>query len=406
MLPHKLHLQRLLTSPAFLLVLMFLPPCFGEEKSVRTQSSLPGFDYQWLHRQAPVNASLRGSAASGRGVAWVTGTSGTILRSTNGGESWVQIAVPDLDNVESGNDQLNRQTTGHDSRTPTTESTEPSMADFRDVAVLADGSVLFMSGGTGRASRVIRLDAGTDQWRVVLENENPHGFFDGFDFDASGQFGVLYGDAVEGRFDLYQTEDAGKTWTQLSRQNRPSAKPGEHAFAASGTGIEVDGSIIRFVTGGSVARVATSTDRGSQWTFTETPIPSGKPSAGIFSLAMLDENQIVVVGGDYLAPESTRATTARTNNGGQDWEVSPSLVPHRACVRHLGGDHLLSCGRTGVAVSMDAGQHWTTISKEGYYTAAVDQTRQCAFLAGSEGRIVVLQWKRQRSTPPDERSAR
>ena len=406
MLPNCLRSKPLLALPALLCAIPLLPPCFAEEPSAN-QNAHPSFNYQWLHAQAPVNASLRGSAASAQGDVWVTGTSGTVLQSTNGGETWKQIVVPDIGNADSEDEHSGHNESDSDGTTHSAEPADSPAVDFRDVAVLPDGSVLLMSVGNGPASRLLRSNNGKDPWRVVLQNDHPDGFFDGFDFDASGQFGVLYGDAVEGRFALYRTEDAGKTWVPLPSQNRPSAKPGEHAFAASGTGIEVDGSVIRFVTGGSVARVATSTDRGLRWTFSKTPIQSGKPSAGIFSLAKVDSNRVVIVGGDYLAPETTRATIAQSTNGGKHWAVTPSPVPHRACVRHLGGSHLLSCGRTGVAVSNDAGQRWTTISKEGYYTAAIDQTRQRAYLAGSDGRIVVLKWERQPSTaPPDESSAR
>ena len=70
------------------------------------------------------------------------------------------------------------------------------------------------------------------------------------------------------------------------------AKPGEAAFAASGTCLITHGTNNLFlVTGGNDARVFRSNDRGLTWSVAETPIIKGASGSGIFSIAMFDDQE-------------------------------------------------------------------------------------------------------------------
>ncbi len=309
-------------------------------------------------------ASLRGVAVAGKNEAWVTGSAGSVMRTSDSGRTWQRIDVP-------GSAEL----------------------DFRDVEIPATDSVLLMAAGPGSASQVLRSSDAGKTWKVVLQNTNPQGFFDGMDFDASGRHGLLYGDPIQGRLDLYVTHDGGETWRPTGLSGRPVLSEGEYGFAASGTGVTIVGEMAYVATGGSQARVWRSADWGQSWQVAETPVRSGNESSGIFSIAFRDSKNGLVVGGDYTQPERSERNIARSGDGGKTWEPLPAvMLEHKACLRSLGKSAYVACGRTGVAVSWDGGQTWNNVTGGGYYTVAVDSNSRVAYLAGSEGRVAVLQW--------------
>ncbi len=324
----------------------------------------PSPEVQIIPLNSGVVASFRGLAVRNEQEAWVTGSDGTVIRTTDAGGTWERVAVPDSEGL-----------------------------DFRDVEVLADGTVILMSVGKDTESRILRSSDDGATWKQVLVNQDPDGFFDGMAFDEERKTGLLFGDPVGGRMALFRTLDGGVTWQPIPDQQRPALKTGEYGFAASGTGIEVSGSDVWIATGGAVSRVLHSTDGGETWVAKTTPLRSGNESSGIFSLAVPDSRTVVVVGGGYKRPDEARNNVARSVDGGETWNAATSVrMPHKACIRSLGKQRLLVCGRTGVALSSDAGQTWKTISTEGYYVCAIDLDSETGFLAGAEGRVARIQW--------------
>src|SRR5207244_12563254 len=120
--------------------------------------------------------------------------------------------------------------------------------------------------------------------------------------------GIALSDPVDGRFLVLLTTDSGAYWTSSPASGMPPALPGEAAFAASNSALVTGpGGAAWFATGGGpVARVFRTTDFGQGWTFVDTPIPTGRGSAGIFALAFRDALNGVAVGGDYQAADSVR----------------------------------------------------------------------------------------------------
>jgi photosystem II stability/assembly factor-like uncharacterized protein len=328
-----------------------------QNKIFRRQLPLP---VAHIERQfSGVTSSFRGMALRGSSEAWATGSGGTVLRTTDSGKTWKRLPVPDSKEL-----------------------------DFRDVEVLPDGSVLLMSIGGGDKSRILRsADAGST-WETVLVNREPDGFFDGMALSHDGRHGILYGDPIDGQLDLYRTADGGKSWRRNSERSRPKLNKGEYSFAASGTGIVAHMDDVFVATGGSVARVLHSSDRGETWSIHNTPLRSGNESSGVFSLAFIDAKRGVIIGGDYAQPALSENNIARTEDGGKTWMPLPAVeMPHKACIRSIGDGQLIACGRTGVAFSDDAGVTWRHLSHEGYYTLAVDSDSKTGFMAGSDGRI-------------------
>ena len=109
---------------------------------------------------------------------------------------------------------------------------------------------------------------------------------------------------------LSQTAGAWKSGASAPRQ--PTQKEGDSAPDPN----------IWFATGGKVARVFHSPDRGQTWQVVDTPILHGPDSAGIFSIAFRDALHGAIAGGDYKHPDNDGPNLAFTDDGGKTWSLS------------------------------------------------------------------------------------
>jgi photosystem II stability/assembly factor-like uncharacterized protein len=257
-----------------------------------------------LFAQSPIpqksntTENLRGVSTPTNQVAWASGTHGTYLRTTNGGNSWQATQVPGAETL-----------------------------DFRDVEAFNADLAYLLGAGPGDLSRIYQTTDGGKTWALQFTNKDPKGFFDCMAF-WDRDHGIAVGDPVADnsgklRFELIATEDGGKNWNPIPRDSLPPAVEGEGAFAASGTCIAVQGgSNVWFATGGRVARVFRSTNAGKTWTVADTPISHGPDSAGIFSIGFRDAIHGVIAGGDYKHPDQDGAHLAFTTDGGLTWTLS------------------------------------------------------------------------------------
>lgn len=278
---------------------------------------------------------LRGVAAPGGPVAWATGARGTVLRTLDG-TTWTRLPVP-------GGAEL----------------------DFRDVHALDGQRAWILAAGPGAQGRIYRTADGGATWDLQLTNPEPTGFLDALAFwDA--RRGLALGDPVRGRFQVLVTEDGGAHWTPVPDGALPPALPEEGAFAASGTCLAVSGSQEAwFVTGGAkVSRTFRTTDGGRTWAVSETPVPTGSASCGLFAVAFSDARHGVVVGGDYTRKLDLAPTAARTGDGGATWTPLPEGPKgfHSAVVPVPGAPGVIvSLGLGGTALSRDHGLTWESL---------------------------------------------
>jgi photosystem II stability/assembly factor-like uncharacterized protein len=257
---------------------------------------------QWTPISAPTTASLRSLSVVSKDVIWISGASGTVLRTTNAGQAWSQLRVPNADKL-----------------------------DFRGIHAFDASTALIMSSGKAEEglARVYRTTNGGGSWSLVLEDKTPGSFFDAIHF-WDRKHGILMGDPVAGHFVIFTTDDGGRTWQRIPADRVPAALDNEGAFAASNSCLAVQGkSDAWFATGGArVARVFHSRDRGRNWTVAETPLQPTNPTTGIFSLAFRDALHGVAVGGDYARPTaSPEPNTMITNDGGKTWQPGPPSDP-------------------------------------------------------------------------------
>jgi photosystem II stability/assembly factor-like uncharacterized protein len=310
--------------------------------------------------------NLRGVSAVTQQIAWASGTHGTYLRTTDGGRTWIPAQVPDATTL--------------DFRGVVAFSADEA---FLMSAGPGDQSRIYHTSDAGQhwqlqftASNPKAFFDSIAFWDathgIVLGDPIPDET--GKDKDkGSGQL----------KFQLLMTSD-GQSWTPIPPSQLPPAVEGEGAFAASNTCLAIlhnssvisksaviprseaprnllfagtaaapnsstvpflawksgasaprelgkkegasapvgDDPNIWFATGGKVARVFHSPDRGRTWQVFDTPITHGPDSAGIFSIAFRDANHGVIAGGDYKHPDQDGPNLAFTNDGGKTWTPS------------------------------------------------------------------------------------
>ena len=320
----------------------------------------------WQPLDGGTTASFRGLSAVSDDVVWVSGTGGTWGRTTDGGATWTIQQVP-------GAEEL----------------------DFRDVDAFDEDLAYLMSAGPGDASRIYKTTDGGETWALQRTNPSPQGFWDGMAF-WNAERGLLYGDPVDGRFVVLATEDGGATWNRVPEDRMPPALEGEAGFAASGSGLAVvEGGHAWFGTGGPAARVFRSTDHGESWTVAETPILSGKSSAGIFSLAFSDALHGVAVGGDYTEPEAIAGNAVFTRDGGLTWQAAGGSPPSGfrsgvAFAPSTAGRVLIAAGTSGSDLSLDGGETWTALDTGNTNAVRFGSSACAAWAAGPEGRLARL----------------
>ena len=114
----------------------------------------------------------------------------------------------------------------------------------------------------------------------------------------------------------------------------------------------------------------------------------GKETTGANSIAVKNKKTLIVVGGDFTAPDSTVKNCVITNDGGKSWTV-PAIAPHgyRSCIEYLGGDDWICCGLNGVDYSIDNGKTWHLISDESFNVCRIAKNSKSVYLAGANGKI-------------------
>src|SRR5262249_41641864 len=116
-----------------------------------------------------------------------------------------------------------------------------------------------------------------------------------------------------------------------------------------------------------------------------TPIVAGVESAGVFSIAFRDRQHGIIVGGDYRKPKETRATAARTADGGTTWTALDARLPYHSAAAGA-KDRWVAGGTEGTHVSTDDGATWQQLDREPYNSVAFTPGGE-GWAAGPKGRI-------------------
>ena len=274
-----------------------------------------------------VESSFRGLSVVNQKVVWVSGTGGTVLRTIDGGKNWENISVPNMEKI-----------------------------DFRDVEGFNKNTAIVM--GIASPARFYNTTDGGQNWKLVYFDDREGVFFDGMSFWNKND-GIAFSDPVDGQHLLIRTTDGGNTWHEIPKEGFPHKLNPEFGFAASGTGIPVQGrKTVWLGMGGVKSRVFKSEDGGMNWSVAETPVVHGGQSTGIYSVAFKNKKVGISVGGDYTN-QSIKNTMAYTNDGGATWHL-PEKQTHqyRECVAHYRGNIFFAVGPSGFDMTTDNGKNW------------------------------------------------
>ena len=315
---------------------------------------------RWTVQTSGVTHRLRGVSAVNEQVAWASGAGSTVLRTTDGGQTWQKLNVT--------SDAL----------------------DFRDIDAIDAQTAYVMSIGNGPLSRIYKTTDAGKTWNLQFKNEDEKAFLDAMSFwDAN--HGIAFGDSVDKQFYILTTADGGRTWARVPTTNLPPAQENEGAFAASGTNIAVFGRSHAWIGTGAAAksRVLRTVDSGRTWQVADTPLASA-PSAGTFSIAFRDAKHGVIAGGDYRKEQEAVDNLAVTSDGGITWTLVKGLSGFRSVVAYLPGTKtptLIALGPSGGDYSLDDGRTWSRIDGPGFDTFSFVRGKHIGWGAGAEGKI-------------------
>ena len=353
---------------------------------------------QWTI-QTPTTADLRGIDNVGKGVAWASGTDGTVLRTEDAGYLWQRCTIPP------GAEHL----------------------DFRGIQAFDANTAIVMSSGPGDQSRLYKTTDGCQTWKLLFTNPDKDGFWDALRFEAPNPQltrpatrGVIIGDPVDGRFPIFISSDFGDTWTPATTKllsKLPQAHIGEALFAASNSAADAvgDAGNLSFVTGGTGgARFFHLVGGGLVldfwWTsasFEETKLsfPHATQAQGAFSIAHDRIDTVtfdyMIVGGDYQKPDSPGASVflpAATYNyfGRHQKQIYPTTPPHgyRSAVAYDSNTKTwITVGPNGTDISTDDGRNWRPLLPtpgEAPDTAQHWNALSLPYAVGPHGRIGIL----------------
>ncbi|MEO5572754.1 MAG: oxidoreductase [Bacteroidia bacterium] len=308
--------------------------------------------------------SLRGLSVVNNDLIWISGNKGFVAVSDNGGKNWNIKKIPNADTL-----------------------------DFRDIEGFDAKTAIVMNSGS--PSVFFKTTDGGLNWKTVYKNEDKKVFFDGMDFWDEKR-GIAFSDPIDGKLFLISTNDGGKSWKEMPYKDCPQVQEGEAGFAASGTSIRTTGDGFAYIgTGGKAAHLFSSGDYGKTWKKYSCPIIKFKESTGIFSLAFKDSRTGIVIGGDYTADTLSKDNCYLTFSGGKNWKLPFHAPPgYRSCVEYITQTYLIATGPIGTDISYDGGQTWKQLIAAGFNVARKAKKGNRVFLAGNNGKMGVLDYKK------------
>lgn len=264
------------------------------------------------------------------------------------------------------------------------------LPEFRAIAVLDKETVLLMCIASP-AYIFKTIDKGKT-WKKVYTNTDEKIFLDAMKF-RDKKTGIAVGDPIDSCFTILKTIDGGENWRAINCSQVPVAVKDEAFFASSNSNIDIIENNVWIVSGGSLSRILFSNDLGESWTVFNTPVISGVPMKGAYTLDFNTTSQGIIAGGDYDNKSNSEANKAFTKDGGKTWTIASSISGPGfiSCIQYQpksAGKTILASCLPDVYISYDSGQSWTIlISKVSFYTFRFSPSGKTIWLAGSKGSV-------------------
>jgi hypothetical protein len=344
---------------------------------------------QWEIEDSHTTASLRGITNVGGGIAWASGTGGTVLRTRDDGKTWRTCPIP----LAGTNDTAEK-------------------LDFRGIQAFDEKTAIVMSSGPGDQSRLYKTTDGCQTWKLLFTNPDKDGFWDSLNGDRI--ILAVVGDPVAGQFPVFYSRDNGNTWARF-QDHKLAAQKGEGGFAASNCLLlpprfttELS---VRFVTGGTSGAYLHHNrwhwiGDFARWQTSEaTKLPlGGASSSGAFSIEMGCKDSgfaqtcpVVVVGGDYQKPDQSDRTAifASIPDHSQNFtDFKPAQTPphgYRSAVAYDANEKSwITVGPNGTDISTDDGRNWRPLTPTSQDAPDADKNWNALslpFVVGPKGRI-------------------
>jgi len=375
-----------------------------------------GLKAQWTLQQSPTTADLRGIDNVGNGIAWASGTNGTILRTTDSGARWQLCTIP-----------------------PNAEH-----LDFRGIQAFDATTAIAMSSGPGDQSRLYKTTDACQSWTLLFTNPDKNGFWDAIKAHRVDSFdrpscqsstraitGSILGDPAIHRSNAFDQVNIPSfylaTFTIGSscspdRLNASASAifsgPGEASFAASNSVLSQPGPSVFWL---ATARELIQYEAGFSSPSHDAvfsvcgmhfPLRGATASQGVFSFAVRPESienikpfkitsgphcrkaDIVAVGGDYENPND-RTTTAVFTGGSKKFQQAKTMPGgFRSAVAYDAPTRTwITVGPNGTDISTDDGRNWRPLEPsagEAPDTAQHWNALSLPYVVGSHGRIGLL----------------
>lgn len=259
----------------------------------------------WSVQTSGVAAQFSSVSMVDNNIAWAGGVGGVIVRTTNGGATWMQVTSisGDLYNIK---------------------------------GISADRALATTSAAS---TQIFLTTNGGGTWTSVYTQSG--GFIDCIDmFDASNGYAI--GDPVSGNWTLIKTTDGGATWASAATL---AAASGEAGWNNASTWAGSTGWF-----GTNNRRVYTTTNQGATWTAQGT----------------VDLTSVSIAAGDASSVFGGFANGAinATNNGGTTWTAAtpiPSGTSSVSAMMALGAGNVWAAGAGTVYKSTNAGAAWSAV---------------------------------------------
>jgi hypothetical protein len=345
---------------------------------------------QWQIQDSHTTASLRGIHSIDNGVAWASGTEGTVLRTIDDGRTWQRCTTP-----------------------PDAEK-----LDFRGIQAFDRNTAIVMSSGKGDLSRLYKTTDSCKTWKLLFTNPDKEGFWDAVRIPEEDVYEIA-GDSVDHTLTDEKTGHILPVWRchegdspechDSDRFFELAAAPGEGGFAASNSTL-VLGAVPHRDPVWSYQWLATQTADHSyihreaiedtptcepcrrETLRIETPMSQGSSSAGIFSLSFRADRFGVAVGGNYQKPTSTIRTAAYSTDAGKTWTLAKT-PPHgyRSSVAYDPTTKTwITVDPNGTDISRDDGRNWSALRPAPKDPSDADKNWNALslpFVVGPKGRI-------------------